>query len=128
MIELIPFEEAHIVGIRLDGRFDDEGFGAVVAAIDTAQANNDKINIYAEAVSIGGMSIDTFLETIKVKFNYLKASDKFEKEAIVSDKRWLESLIKVGDKLFPSIEVRYFSSEEKEAALAYVKAGVRAEP
>jgi hypothetical protein len=47
--------------------------------------------------------------------------DKFEKEAIVSDKQWLETMIKLSDKLFPSVEVRYFSFENKADALAWVK-------
>ncbi len=50
-----------------------------------------------------------------------KELDKFEKEAIVSDKKWLETWIKIGDKLFPSVEVKYFPTEEKEEALVWVK-------
>ena len=96
MIEIVPFEEAHIVGFRLKGKIDDDSYNTAIAAIDAALANNDTINIYAEVVSIGGMSVDVFFENIKVKFNYMKQLDKFDKEAIVTDKQWLEPPYKSG--------------------------------
>ena len=121
MIEIIPFEESNVVGLRLDGKMDDESYHQAIAAIDNALENNNKTRIYAEVIKIGGMSLETFIENVKIKFQYFKELDKFEKEAIVSDKSWLETWIKIGDKLFPSVEVRYFPTEEKEAALAWVK-------
>lgn len=121
MIEIIPFDEPDIIGFRLDGKIDDAGYDQAVAEIQQAIANNNKISIYAEVVKFGGMSIETFFENFKIKFGFLKELDKFEKEAIVSDKQWLESMIKLSDKLFASVEVRYFPFEDKEDALTWVK-------
>jgi len=121
MIEIINFDEPDIIGFRLDGKIDDAGYDGAVAKIQQALDNNHKISIYAEVEKFGGMSIDKFFENFKVKFDFLKELDKFEKEAIVSDKQWLASMIKLSDKLFPSVEVRYFSFENKADALAWVR-------
>lgn len=121
MIEIIPFDEPNIIGFRLDGKIDDESYDQAVAEIQQALDNNDNISIYAEVEKFGGMSIEKFFDNFKVKFGFLKELDKFEKEAIVSDKQWLESMIKLSDKLFPSVEVRYFSFENKDDALAWIK-------
>ena len=121
MIEIIPFDESNVVGFRLDGRIDDVDYDQTVAEIQQALDNNKKIRIYAEVENFGGMSVEKFFENFKVKFGFFKELDRFEKEAIVSDKQWLASIIKLSDKLFPSVEVRYFSSENKADALAWVK-------
>ncbi len=110
------------MGFTLDGRIDDTGYSQTVTAIKDALTGNDKIRIYAEVESIGAMSFDTFIENIKFKFDLFKNElNKFEKEAVVSDKEWLEPLLKLGDKIFPSIEVKYYSLDKRDEALAWVK-------
>jgi hypothetical protein len=121
MIETIRFDEPNVVGLRLDGKIDNDSYDRTIAEIQNALDNNDKIRIYAEVVKFGGISVEKFFENFKVKFGFFKELDKFEKEAIVSDKQWIEGLVKAGDKLFPSVEVRYFSFDDKEDALAWVK-------
>ena len=121
MIEIIPFDEPNVIGFRLDGKIDDDSYDRVVVEIQQALDNNDKIRIYAEVKKFGEMSIEKFFENFKVKFGFFQELDKFEKEAIVSEKKWIETLVKVSDPLFPSVEVRYFSFEEKDQALTWVK-------
>jgi hypothetical protein len=120
MIDLIQFEEPNIVGFRLDGQIDEESFHNAVAAIEDALANNEGIRVYAEVKRVGGMPLETFFENLKVKSQLFRQLEKFEKEAVVSDKSWVETLVKVSDRLFPSVEVRYFTFDEQEKALAWV--------
>ena len=121
MIEIIPFDEPNIIGFRLDGKIDDDGYNRAVAEIQQALDNNHKIRIYAEVEKFGGMSLEKFFENFKVKFGFLDEFDKFVKGAVVSDKRSLQSMIKLSDKLFPSVKVRYFSYDDRQNALAWVK-------
>jgi hypothetical protein len=121
MIEIISFEEPHIIGIRLDGKIDNESFDRAITKIQDALENNQKIRIYAEVVSFGGMSLEKFFENLKVKFEFMGQLEKFEKEAVVSDKQWVDSLVKIGDKFFPGVEVKCFTFDKKDEALAWVK-------
>ena len=121
MIDLIQFDESNIVGFRLEGKIDEESFHQAVAAIENALADNERIRVYAEVKNLDGMSLETFFENLKVKSQLFQQLEKFEKEAIVSDKSWIETLVKVSDKLFPRVEVRYFIFDEKEEALAWVR-------
>ena len=70
------------------------------------------------------MSIETFFENLKFKFQLLGELNRFEKEAIVTDKGWVENAAKVANSLFPGIEVRRFSFDEKDRALAWIKGRV----
>ena len=121
MIETISFEEPNIIGFRLDGKIDDESYDQAVAAIQAALKNHERICIYAEVERLGGMSLETFLENFKVKFGFLRQLERFEKEAIVSDKEWIETLTKIGDTLFPGVKVKHFSFDDKDEALAWIK-------
>jgi len=121
MIEIIPFAKANIIGFRLDGKIDDDSYKQAVARIQNLLDDNDTIRIYAEVVSLEGMSVETFFENIKVKFGFFSDRERFERQAIVSDKQWVEILTNISGRLFPSVEVKYFSFAEKEEALAWVK-------
>jgi hypothetical protein len=44
----------------------------------------------------------------------------FEKEAIVSDRRWLEGLAALGNSLFSSIEVKHFTFDDRDKALEWI--------
>jgi hypothetical protein len=121
MIKILPFDEPNIIGFRLGGQIDDAGYDQAVAEIQQALDNNNKIRIYAEVEKFGGMTPEKFFENFKVKFGFFKELNKFEKEAIVSNKQWLASMTKLSDRLFPSVEVRYFPFEDKDEALTWIK-------
>ncbi len=118
MLELIPFDEDNIIGFRLDGRIGDEEFKELVRIIEDKLERHDRLRIYAEIDDIGGMSIDTFLESMSLKFRHFR---DFEMEAVVSDKQWLESWSKVVDAIIPSFEVKYFTKENAEEAKDWLR-------
>ena len=118
MLELIPFEEGNIIGFRLSGRIEDESFDEAAAKMEEMLKEHKKLRVYAEIEEIGGMSVNTFMKNIHFK---LKHFTDFEKEAIVSDKSWLETWISIADKIFPHIEVKHFSPEEKEEAKEWLR-------
>jgi len=49
----------------------------------------------------------------------LKHFRRFERKAVVSDATWLNRLASLLDPLFPTIELRTFTSEERDAAIAW---------
>ncbi len=63
------------------------------------------------------MSLGTFIKDLKFSLQHIK---DFEKETIVSDRKWLEGLAAVSNTLFSSIEVKHFTFEEIDKALEWV--------
>ena len=68
--------------------------------------------------SFGGISFEALIKDLKLGFSHIK---EFEKKAVVSDKTWVAKLADWGGQLIPSLEVKHFSIEEKEKALAWVQ-------
>ena len=60
MLEIIPFEEKHIVGLRLEGSIDGGGLERAFAKFREALEDNDKIRVYVEVEGIGWESTETF--------------------------------------------------------------------
>ena len=118
MLEIIPFEEANIIGFRLKGKIEDNEFDEIVSLMEERLKEHKKLRVYAEIEEFKGMSVNTFMKDIHYGLKHWR---DVEKEAVVSDKGWIKSWIRFASKIVPYIEVRVFSFEEKEEAKAWVR-------
>ncbi len=119
MLEIIPFEEGNIIGFRLEGHIENEKFDEVVGMIEEMLKKHKKLRIYAEIEKVGGMSVNTLMKDIHFKLKHWR---DFEKEAVVSDKAWIQAWVNFASRFFPQIEVKHFSFDEKEEAKEWIKA------
>jgi predicted component of type VI protein secretion system len=117
MIELLPTKTDNTIAFSISGKIDTNDFDRVANAIKQKLTTYNKLRVYAEVNSFDGISLKAFLKDLQFSFQHLK---NFEKEAIVSEKEWLQKLVSVSDKLFPSIEVKHFSFAEKDKALDWI--------
>lgn len=116
-MKLIPHKPDHIIGVEIDGWIDGEDIQRVVDLVEKRLNQGEKLRIYAEVTNWSGMSLGAFVKDLK--FGLLHLQD-FEKEAIVSDRRWLEGLAAIGNTLFSSIEVKHFTLDQKDQALTWI--------
>ncbi|MGK7910341.1 MAG: STAS/SEC14 domain-containing protein [Synechococcus sp.] len=79
---------------------------------------HDRLRLYGEVKDWTGITPKALFEDIKFALQHFH---DFEREAIVSDKAWLNAMAKEGARLFPSIEVRHFSWDDRVAALTWVE-------
>ena len=119
MLELIPLEADNVVGFRIEGKIAADEFDEVVAVIEERLERHDKLRIYAEVPSFGGMSARAFIKDMNFG---LRNWRHFEKEAVVTEKAWLRRMAQLGGRLAPGIEIRVFSADEKDEARAWVHA------
>ncbi|MDJ0625037.1 MAG: STAS/SEC14 domain-containing protein [Candidatus Caenarcaniphilales bacterium] len=119
MIELFDVSD-NVLGFKMDGSISPQEFDEIVKKVDkkVIDAEGRKLRVYAEIVELGMIPPEKFIDNIKFKFKHFK---DFEKEAVVSDKKWLNTFISVTEKFFPSIEAKTFSFEEKDEALKWVQ-------
>ena len=116
-VKIIPHRPDHIIGLEINGWIGAEDIDRVVKIVESRIDAGEKLSIYAEINNWSGMSLWAFIKDLNFGFRHLK---NFEKEAIVSDNKWLEALAALGNTLFSSIEVKHFAPEEKDKALEWV--------
>lgn len=119
MISLITFEEPHVAGLRINGKIDRDDFLAAVAPIKQKLEACPTINLYVEISSFEGISLPALWEDIKFGFSNLS---HFRREAVVTDKAWLEKWTDFGGKLVPGIEAKSFTFDQVEEARRWVAA------
>ncbi len=117
MIELISTDSDKTIGFTITGKIEASDIDKVTQLIEAKLENQDKLRIYAEVNQMKGMSLAAFIKDLKFSLKHFK---DFEKEAIVSDGKWLQKLAALGSKLFSSIEVKHFSFADKAQALEWI--------
>ncbi len=117
MIELLEMQSDRVVGVKIDGKIQKADIQAIEAAFADKFEQFDRVGIYVEVAHLGGITLDALMEDFR--FGLSKFSH-FAKKAVVSEHQWMDKLAAVGDKLFPSIEVKHFNPAEKADAIAWV--------
>ena len=110
-ITLINQKSDAVIGLNIDGKIEAEDIDRVVQSIEQRLEKIAKLRIYTEVNNWAGISLEAFIKDIKFGLQHFQ---DFEKEAIVSDREWLESLAAVSNTLFSSIEVKNFTFADKE--------------
>lgn len=119
-VKLMTHKPDHIIGLEIDGWIDAEDIDRIVKIVEPRIDAGEKLRIYAEVSSWSGMSLGAFIKDLKFSLQHL---NDFEKEAIVSDKKWLEALSAFGNTLFSGIEVKHFTPDESDKALEWLGVG-----
>ena len=116
-VKLITHKPDHIIGLEIDGWIDAEDIDRIVKIVEPRIDAGERLKIYAEVNSWSGMSLGAFIKDLRFSLQHVK---DFDKEAIVSDKRWLEALAALGNTLFSGIEVKHFTLDESDKALEWL--------
>ncbi len=116
-VQLITHKPDNIIGLNIDGSINAEDIDRITELIESKLKQGERLRIYAEVNSWSGMSLNAFVKDLRFSLQHLK---DFDKEAIVSDRKWLEALAAVSNTLFSSIEVKHFTLDEKDKALEWV--------
>jgi hypothetical protein len=118
MIEMVPTGAENIIGFRLSGKFETSDFEQVTGFMEEKFKEHEKLCVYAEIESFKGMSFKALVKDLLFSLKHFR---DFEKEAVVSDRKWIGQIATFGDKILPNIEVKHFSLAEKEEALDWLK-------
>jgi hypothetical protein len=116
-VRLIPHKPDRIIGLDINGSISAEDIERVVEVIEKKFDTTSKLRIYAEISNWSGMSLGAFVKDLNFSLKHL---NDFEKEAIVSDSKWLEALAALGNSLFSGIEVKHFNFKERDKALEWI--------
>lgn len=118
MINFIDLEPDDVIGIHINGDITEKEFEAVATLLEKKIETYPKINLYVEMERFGGMGPKTILKDLRLGLGNL---DHFKKEAIVTEKDWVEKVSSVSDEIFTGIDIKSFSFDEREEAKQWVQ-------
>lgn len=117
MVENIAFESDEIAGFRITGRLTSEAYDGIREVVDAKLARHSKLRIYVEIPASVEISMEAFFKDLKFA---LSSWDRFDREAVVTDQRWLKNVSEIAGKLMPGIDVRTFAISEADAAKHWI--------
>ncbi|MGK7886000.1 MAG: STAS/SEC14 domain-containing protein [Crocosphaera sp.] len=119
MLKLLPIEIENAIAITVSGKLDKSDINEVIKAIETKFLQYEQVSICVEVDTFGGITLDALIADLKFVLPNFK---RFSKKAVITEKKWIERWIEIADPLFPSIQVKHFTHEQKAEAIAWLKA------
>ena len=121
MLEMIDVGDDRIIAYRFGGKITEEEMTSVLDVFREKIEKGEKLFVYQEVESIGGAEIDAMIEKFRffkdLGFNF----SHFSKVAVVTHSKWLHKIVDLEDKIFKNVEMRGFSSEDKDKAIEFLK-------
>ena len=118
MLEILPAVD-HVAAFRITGTLDEPDFDRLVAEIEGKLERHEKLGLLADLTGFEDMTFRAGLKDARYGFSKLAELRRFPREAVVTDKGWIETLVAIASPLLPFVEVRSFKPEAFEAALAW---------
>ncbi len=106
----------HVIGILVDGKLGRSDAEYINALFESQLERQEKLQLFLEVEELEGMTARGFWEDLKTGFKY---ASKTEKMAVVGGD-WLKPLVQIGDLITPGVDVRYFSTDLREAAQSWI--------
>lgn len=119
MLDVIDIGVEQAIAYRVAGKITEEDMVTALTAIKEQIDNFGNVFLYQEIESIGGVEFDAIVE--KIKFLADVGLSNFSRVAVVTDKKWMHKIIDLEDKLFKNIEMKCFSTEQKEEAVDFLR-------
>nr|WP_136251011.1 STAS/SEC14 domain-containing protein [Ningiella ruwaisensis] len=119
MLDIIDIKIDNAVAFKMSGRITENDMSVVLAESRFKSERFKKIVIYEEIESFSGIDFSAIAE--EIKYLYKVGISNIDKVAVVADKGWIEKIVKIEDKLFSNIHIKYFKSDEKDEAIRFLK-------
>lgn len=110
-------DDGNYLRVQISGKLSKGDYNVISPAIDRQAKRNETIRVLFELKNFKGWTLGAVWEDLMVSFKHYS---KFERIAIVGDRRWEKSLTPLR-KLFTGAEVRFFDSLELVEAQAWMK-------
>lgn len=111
-----PQPNDRVVAAEIDGQMTAEDMKAMVERLQAIVERGEKALLYVDMKDYEGFELGVVSEKLKHIAMLWKALDKY---AIVGDKRWMETWIKIVDPLTQQ-EIRHFYPDKADEAWAWL--------
>ena len=119
MLEVLPSPD-HVVAVRMPRVMQLDDYRKVIAEVEAKLARHPKIGVLIDLTAFTDATLEAMGEDLRYSFGKIFELGRFPREAVITRKRWIQGLCKIASPLLPGVEVRSFTPEEADAAMAWV--------
>lgn len=120
MITQLKIGRSNLLAIRIEGKIGKKEIKTFVKGLLTEIKSTDGFNLYIELENIEDIELKSISKELNEGFeSFEELLAKLDKVAVISDSSILRMFAEVEDSLFPEVDEKAFSFEEKEEALEW---------
>lgn len=119
MITIIDLAIDNAVAFSCEGKVSKADMEQILSLAKEKIAQYGDIVLYYEFLSFSGVEMAAIAE----EFKFIKeiGLSHIKKVAVITDKKWVEVIVKLENTIFRSIDMKSFSTDEKSAAIDFIK-------
>ena len=110
-----------VIAYRVDGKVHSADIERVFQEVDARLASGQPFRVYAEVVSIPGITLPALLKDLKGAAKRLDTIGRLERAALVTDNNWIRMAVPFDDKVMRNVHVRVFRLAQAEEARTWVR-------
>ncbi|MDX2319833.1 MAG: STAS/SEC14 domain-containing protein [Moritella sp.] len=119
MLEIIEIEIDNAVAFQMSGKITEDDMALVLGFAKEKIEHYGNIVLLEKIDSFSGVEFKAIIEEFKYLFDV--GLSNIDKVAILTDKKWVEHVVNIEDKIFKSIDMKCFALEQQEQAIAFLK-------
>jgi|TARA_B110000914_G_scaffold207674_1_gene204573 hypothetical protein len=119
VIEMMDVGIDNALAFQLSGKITESDMSMVLSAAKEKIESHGSIVILEKFNSFEGIEIAAIAEEFKYLFEV--GMSNIVKVAILTDKKWIERIVNIEDKIFRNVEMKCFSLEEQAEAVQFLK-------
>ncbi|QFI36714.1 STAS/SEC14 domain-containing protein [Moritella marina ATCC 15381] len=119
MLEMIDIEMDNAVAFQMSGKITEGDMALVLNVAKEKISRYGSIMLFEKINSFSGVEFSALIEEFKYLFDV--GISNIDKVAILTDKKWIEHIVNIEDKIFKSIDMKCFALEEQSQAIAFLK-------
>ncbi|MEB3216184.1 MAG: STAS/SEC14 domain-containing protein [Nostocales cyanobacterium 94392] len=117
MIKLLSMDANNVIGILIKGNVNTPDFKLVTNFIAEVEIHYEFLRIYVEIENVKEIYLEDVFKNLEFTLSHFH---RFEKQAIVIDKKLFSQLEQIHCLLTASVKVEYFAFEDKCKALCWI--------
>ncbi|MBO1530562.1 STAS/SEC14 domain-containing protein [Psychrobacter sp. F1192] len=112
----------HVIAFTVDEALSAEGIQEYRSIFDEKRQQYEQIGIYVEFLELADINASTLLEGIKADIELWRHIDQLSRCAVVSDKKWPQTLVAIIQRIAPKLEIQVFATSQSAEALQWAAA------
>jgi SpoIIAA-like len=119
MLDILPSPD-HVAAYTISGTLTGEDIERIIADIEAKLARHERIGVLVDLTAFKDLTLEAGAKDLRYGLGKMLQLRRFPREAVITDKEWVRTLVRIADPLVPFVEIRTFEPGTLTEAMNWV--------
>jgi hypothetical protein len=119
MFDILPSPD-HVAAYTIRGTLDAEDIDRIIADVEAKLTRHERIGVLADLTEFKDITLQAGAKDVRYGLSKMLQLRRFPREAVITDKEWIRTLVRIADPLLPFVQVRTFEPGSLTEAMNWV--------